>query len=90
MYKLGSGRISYGSKRETNRTAVRLLQELGERVVGFEATGARILRCEQNHDRLIAALGAEDMPAYSFALNGYMRAAREAYKTKKGVRSDAL
>ncbi len=59
-------------------------------MVGFEATGARILRCEKSHDRLIAAPGAQDMPAYRFSLNGCMETAREAYKPKKGVRSDAL
>lgn len=59
-------------------------------MLGFEATGARILRCEKSHDRLVAAPNAQDMPAYHFSLNRCMETAREAYKMKKGVRSDAL
>ena len=60
-------------------------------MVGCEAMGARILQREQNHDRLVAAHDARDMPAYRLALNGYVEATREAYrKTKKEVRSDAL
>jgi hypothetical protein len=70
--------------------AVRLLQEVGERVAGFEATGARMSQRERYHDRLVAAHDAQDMAAYRIALNGYVEAAREAYrKTKMGSRSDA-
>jgi hypothetical protein len=67
--------------------AVRLLQEAGERVARFEATGARMPRRERYHARLIAAHDARDMAAYRMALNGYVEAAREAYrKAPKGSR----
>ena len=70
--------------------AVRLLQEAGERVANFEATGARIPQRGRYHARLVAAHDARDMAAYRLALNGYVDAAREAYrKTKKGSSSDA-
>jgi hypothetical protein len=64
--------------------AVRLLQEAGERVAGFEATGARTPQRELYHSRLVAAHDARDMAAYRIALNGYIEAAREAYR--KGMR----
>ena len=71
--------------------AVRLLQEAGEWVAGFEATGARMPQRERYHARLVAAHDARDMAAYRLALNGYVEAAREAHrKTKKRRRSDAL
>ena len=67
--------------------AVRLLQEAGERVAGFEATGARMAQRERYHARLIAAHEARDMVAYRTALNGYVEAARAAsQKAKKGSR----
>ena len=70
--------------------AVRLLQEAGERVANFEATGARMPQRRRYHARLVAAHDARDMAAYRLALTGYVDAAREAYrKTKKEVRSDA-
>jgi hypothetical protein len=70
--------------------AVRLLQEAGEWVAGFEATGARMPQRERYHARLVAAHDARDMAAYRLALNGYVEAAREAHrKTKKRRRSDA-
>ncbi len=70
--------------------AVRLLQEASERVANLEATGARMPQRQRYHARLVAAHDARDMAAYRIALNGYVEAAREAYrKTKKGVRSDA-
>ena len=70
--------------------AVRLLQEAGERVAGFEATGARMPQRERYHARLVAAHDAQDMAAYRLALNGYVEAAREAFrKVKKGSGSDA-
>jgi hypothetical protein len=70
--------------------AVRLLREAGERVANFEATGARMPQRERYHARLVAAHDARDMAAYRVALNGYVEAAREAYrKTKKGTRADA-
>jgi hypothetical protein len=68
--------------------AVRLLQEAGERVAALEATGARMAQRERYHASLVAAHDARDMAAYRIALNGYMEAAREAYrKAKKGSRS---
>ena len=71
--------------------SVRLLQEAGERVAGFEATGARMPQRERYHARLVAAHNAQNMAAYHLALNGYVNAAREAYrKTKKESRPDAL
>jgi len=76
--------------------AVRLLQDAGERVAGFEASGRRMRQRERYHARLVAAHDARDMAAYRLALNGYVEAAREAYrkvkakvKAKKGGGSDA-
>jgi hypothetical protein len=70
--------------------AVRLLQEVGERVANFEATGTRMSQRERYHARLVAAHDAQDMASYRLALNGYVEAAREAYrKAKKGGVSDA-
>ena len=70
--------------------AVRLLQDAGERVAGFEASGTRMLQRERYHTRLVAAHDARDMAAYRIALNGYVEAAREAYrKVKNGGRSGA-
>jgi hypothetical protein len=70
--------------------AVRLLQEAGERVAALEETGARMAQRERYHACLVAAHDAQDMAAYSIALNGYVEAAREAYrKAKRGGRADA-
>ncbi|MDQ3911816.1 MAG: hypothetical protein M3305_08630 [Actinomycetota bacterium] len=63
--------------------AVRLLQDAGERVAGFEATGTRMPQRERYHARLVAAHDARDMVAYRIALNGYVEAAREAYRKTK-------
>jgi hypothetical protein len=63
--------------------AVRLLQDAGERVSGLEATGAWMPQRERYHARLVAAHDARDMAAYRIALNGYVEAAREAYRKKK-------
>jgi hypothetical protein len=69
--------------------AVRLLQDAGERVAELEATGARMPQRERYHAHLVAAHDARDMAAYRIALNGYVEAAREAYrKAKKGGRAD--
>ncbi len=38
---------------------------------------------ERYHARLVAAHDARDMAAYRIALNGYVAAAREAYRKKK-------
>ncbi len=70
--------------------AVRLLQEAGQRVAALEATGTRMPHRERYHARLVAAHDARDMSAYRIALNGYVEAARVAYrKTKRGGRSGA-
>jgi hypothetical protein len=46
---------------------------------------------EQYHARLVAEHDARDRAAYRLALNGYAKAAREAYpKRKKEVRPDAF
>ena len=59
-------------------------------MAGFEATGARMPQRQRYHARLVAAHDAQDMAAYRLALNGYVEAAREAFrKVKKGSRSDA-
>ena len=63
--------------------AVLLLQNAGALVAGLEATGARMLQREGYHARLVAAHDARDMAAYRIALNGYVVAAREAYRKKK-------
>ena len=63
--------------------AVLLLQNGGALVAGFEATGARVPQRERYHARLVAAHDARDMAAYRIALNGYVAAAREAYRKKK-------
>ena len=76
--------------------AVLLLQNAGALVAGLEATGARMHQRERYHARLVAAHDAQDMAAYRIALNGYVAAAREAYRKKKqskqreGRSSDAL
>ena len=68
--------------------AVLLLQNAGALVAGLEATGARMPQRERYHAGLVAAHDARDMAAYRIALNGYVEAAREAYrKATKGSRS---
>jgi hypothetical protein len=63
--------------------AVLLLQNAGALVAGLEATGARMPLRERYHARLVAAHDAQDMAAYRMALDGYIAAAREAYRKKK-------
>ncbi len=63
--------------------AVLLLQNAGALVAGLEATGARMPQRERYHACLVAAHDARDMAAYRIALNGYVAAAREAYRKKK-------
>jgi hypothetical protein len=75
--------------------AILLLQNAGALVAGLEATGARTPQRERYHARLVAAHDARDMAAYQIALNGYVTAAREAYRKKKqknqrNSKSDAL
>src|SRR4028119_1825390 len=59
------------------------------------AAGTRPPRRERYRARLVAAHDARDMAAYQIALNGYVAAAREAYRKKKqknqrNSKSDAL
>jgi hypothetical protein len=90
MYKSGDERWEDPTREQAwdEPEAVRLLRDAGERVAGLEATGARMSHRERYHARLIAAHDARDMSNYRLALNGYVEAAREAYrKAKKGGRS---
>jgi hypothetical protein len=88
MYKLGAEGWDDPTREQEawdEPEAVRLLQEAGERVAALEATGARMAQRTQYHARLVAAHDARDMAAYRIALNGYVEAARKAYrKTKRG------
>jgi hypothetical protein len=87
MYKPGYGGWEDPTREQAwnEPEAVRLLQDAGELVVALEATGSRIPHRERYHARLIAAHDARDMAAYRIALNGYVEAARVAYrKTKRG------
>lgn len=63
--------------------AVLLLQNAGALVAGLESTGARTPQRERYHARLVAAHDAQDMAAYRIALNGYVEAARQAYRKQK-------
>jgi hypothetical protein len=65
------------------------LQEAGELVAKFETTGSRMPQRELYHARLIAAHDARDMDAYRVAVNGYVEAAREAYRKAKIGRGKA-
>jgi hypothetical protein len=91
MYKVGADDWDPTREQAWNEPeAVRLLQHAGELVAEFEAMGARVPQRELYHARLIVAHDARDMDAYRIALNGYVEAAREAYrKTKRGGRSGA-
>ena len=90
MYKSGDeGREDPTREQEAwdEPEAIRLLQEAGEQVAALEETGARMAQRERYHACLVSAHDAQDTAA---ALNGYVEAAREAYrKTKRGGRSDA-
>jgi hypothetical protein len=93
MYKAGDEGWEKPTREQawSEPESVQLLQEAGERVAGFEATGARMPQREQYHARLVAAHDAQNMAAYHLALIGYVNAAREAYrKTKKGSRPGAI
>ena len=87
MYKPGYGGWEDPTREQAwnEPEAVRLLQDAGELVAALEATGSRIPYRERYHAHLIAAHDARDMAAYRIALNGYVEAARVAYrKTKRG------
>jgi hypothetical protein len=67
--------------------AVRLLDDTGALVAGFEVEAARIpaeLR-ERYHARIAEAHEARDMAAYREALNGYVAAAREAHRWRARI-----
>ena len=84
LYKSGeSGWNSVEEQAWDEAEAVLLLQNAGALVAGLEATGARMPQRERYHARLVAAHDARDMAAYRIALNGYVAAAREAYRKKK-------
>jgi hypothetical protein len=84
LYKSGeSGWNSVEEQAWDEVEAVLLLQNAGALVAGLEATGARMPQRERYHARLVAAHDARDMAAYRIALNGYVAAAREAYRKKK-------
>jgi hypothetical protein len=92
MYKAGDDGWDPARERAWDeQEAVRLLRHAGSQVASFEATGARMSQRELYHARLVAAHDARDMAAYQIALNGYVEAAREAYRqAKRGEsRSDA-
>ncbi|MBV9455182.1 MAG: hypothetical protein JOZ19_13870 [Rubrobacter sp.] len=75
------------SKEQWNEPeAVVLLQRACALVAGFESTGAQIPNRLQYHARLVATHDAQDMAAYRVALNGYVEAARAAYRKTKGRR----
>ena len=78
------------SKEQWNEPeAIVLLERAGELVAGFESMGAQIPNRLQYHARLVAAHDAQDMAAYRVALNGYVEAARTAYRKTKGRRDKA-
>ena len=78
------------SKEQWNEPeAIVLLERAGELVAGFESIGVQIPNRLQYHARLVAAHDAQDMAAYRVALNGYVEAARAAYRKTKGRRDKA-
>ena len=78
------------SKEQWNEPeAIVLLERAGELVAGFESMEAQIPNRLQYHARLVAAHDAKDMAAYRVALNGYVEAARAAYRKTKGRRDKA-
>ncbi len=68
--------------------AVLLLQYTGKLVAALEAMGSRMPQGDRvlYHASLVAAHDARDMAAYRIALNGYVEAARKAYRKAKGRR----
>ena len=85
MYKAADDGCNTTRKQEAwdEPEAVRLLEHAGALVAAFEGTGARMSQRELYHGRLIAAHDARDMDAYRIALNGYVEAARRAYRKAK-------
>lgn len=84
MYKSGADDWNLTQEQAWDELeAVLLLQNAGALVAGLEATGARMPQREMYHARLVAAHDARDMAAYQIALNGYVAAAREAYRKEK-------
>jgi hypothetical protein len=74
------------AERWDEEKSVRLLLEAGALVGGYEAEGARMpadLR-ERYHASILEAHNARDMDAYREAVNGYVEAAREAYRRRAG------
>ena len=75
--------MSDSEKRLDEEKAIRLLQEAGALVAGYEAEGGRVPDREMYHARIAEAHDARDMDAYREALNGYVQAAREAYRHRQ-------
>ena len=76
--------MSDSEERWDEEKAIRLLQEASALVAGYEAEGARIPNREIYHARIAEAHDTRDMNAYREALNGYVQAAREAYRRSTG------
>jgi hypothetical protein len=81
--------MSVSEEQWNESEAIVLLERAGELVAGFESMGAQIPNRLQYHARLVAAHDAQDMAAYRVALNGYVEAARAAYRKTKGRRGKA-
>jgi hypothetical protein len=80
--------VSGSEQRWNEPEAILLLQRAGKLVEGIEASGARIPQSERElyHVRLVTAHDTQDMAAYRVALEGYVEAARKAYRKAKGRR----
>ena len=80
----------YGEQQWDEEKAVRLLQGAGALVSGYEAEGALMpdeLRARY-HARIVEAHNVRDMTAYQEAVNGYVKAAREAYRRRGQEKED--
>ena len=75
------------AERWNEAEAVKLLREAGTLVGGYEAEGARIPNRQRYHSRIAEAHDARDMTAYREALNGYVEAARAAYRRAHASRT---
>ena len=71
------------AERWNEAEAVKLLREAGALVAVYEAEGAPIPNRQRYHARIAEAHDAQDMPAYREAINGYVEAAREAYRRRR-------
>jgi hypothetical protein len=80
--------VSGSEQRWNEPEAILLLQRAGKLVEGIEASVARIPQRDRElyHVRLVTAHDTQDMAAYRVALEGYVEAARKAYRKAKGRR----